>query len=78
MGLWQRISNCGVDGVKELWRTSHEVREVAERLAEDDVAVLRDTLLELLLEVAAAMLVLAEVRDLANEILKARAREAVD
>jgi hypothetical protein len=51
---------------------------VLERLAEDHVAVLWNTLLELLLKVPAAMLVLAETRDLANEILQSRAREAIN
>ena len=59
-------------------RTGHEVREVAKSLAEDDVAVLRDALLELLLQVTAAVLVLAQVRDLADEVFETRAREAVD
>ena len=43
---------------------------MTERLMEDDVAVLRDTL-ELLLEVAATVLVLAQARNLANEVLEA-------
>ena len=48
---------------------------MAERLAEDDVAVLRDTLLELLLQVATTVLVLAQAEDLADEVLQPRARE---
>ena len=51
---------------------------MAERLAEDDVAVLRDALLYNLLQVAAAVLVLAQARDLADEVLEARAREAIN
>ena len=51
---------------------------MTERLAEGDVAVLRDTLLELLLEVAATVLVLAQTGYLADEVLQARAREAVN
>ena len=49
--------------------TRHEIREVTEGLAEDHVTMFRNTLLELLLEVAAAMLILAELRDLANKVL---------
>ena len=52
-------------------------RIVTERLAEDDAAVLRDALLELLLEVAATVLVLAQAQDLADEVLEVRASEAV-
>ena len=51
---------------------------MAERLAEDDVAVLGKTLLEFLLEVSATVLVLAQTGDLANEVLEARSGEAVD
>ena len=58
--------------------TSHEIGEVTERLAEDDIAVLRDALLELLLQVTASVLVLAQARDLADEVLKTRAGEAVN
>ena len=79
MGVAERIRHCGAYGVNGVEkRTGHKVREVAERLAEDDVAVLWDTLLELLLEVAATVLVLAQARDLADEVLEARAREAVN
>ena len=75
----ERIRDCGAYGVNGVEkRTGHKVREVAERLTEDDVAVLRDALLYNLLQVAAAVLVLAQARDLADEVLEARAREAVD
>ena len=49
-----------------------------EGLAEDHVAVLGETLLELLLQVPAAVLVLAQRGDLALEVLEPRACEAVD
>ena len=76
MGVAKRIRDCGAYGVNGVEkRTGHKVREVAERLAKDDVAVLRDTLLELLLEVAATVLVLAQAEDLADEVLQARAPE---
>ena len=65
------LTDCGV-------RTGHEIREVSECLAENDIAMLRDALFKLLLQVTATMLVLAQVRDLANEVLETRAREAVD
>ena len=47
-------------------------------LPEDHVAVFGNTLLELLLEVAAAVLILAELRDLANKVLQTCTREPVD
>ena len=79
MGVAKRIRDCGAYGVNGVEkRTGHKVREVAERLAEDDVAVLRDTLLELLLEIAAAVLVLAKRRDLALHVLQAHASKAVN
>ena len=59
-------------------RVRHEVREVPEGLAEDHVAVLGEALLELLLQVPAAVLVLAQRGDLALEVLEPRACEAVD
>ncbi len=51
---------------------------MTERLAEDHVTVLRDTFLELLLQVATTVLVLAELRDLAHKVLQTRTREPVD
>ena len=51
---------------------------MTKRLAEDHVTMFGNTFLELLLEVAAAMLVLAKLRDLPNEILQTRSREPVD
>ena len=54
---------------KEVHHTRHEIREVTKALAEDHVTMFRNTLLELLLEVAAAVLILAELRDLANKVL---------
>ena len=42
---------------------------MTERFAEDHVTMLRHALLELLLEIAAAVLILAELRDLANKVL---------
>ena len=59
-------------------RIRHEVGKVAERLVEDDVAMLWDTLLKLLLEVATAVLILAKRRDLALQVLKASTSEAID
>ena len=58
--------------------TRHEVSEVSEGLAEDHVTVLRNALLELLLEIAAAVLVLAQSRNLALQIFQTRSREAID
>ena len=59
-----------MSATKELSQTAthtrHEVSEVPEGLAKDHVTMLRNALLELLLEIAAAVLVLAELWDLAN------------
>ena len=51
---------------------------MAERLPEDHVAMLRHTLLQLLLEVPATVLVLAQLRDLAGEVFQTRTRKSVD
>ena len=51
---------------------------MTERFAEDHVTMLRHALLELLLEIAAAVLILAKLRDLAHKVLKAGTRKAVD
>ena len=58
--------------------TGHQISKVAERLSEDHVTVLGDALLQFLLQVAAAMLVLAQGRDLALEVLQPRSREPID
>lgn len=59
-------------------RVRHEVREVAVRLAEDHVPVLGHALLELLLQVPAAVLVLAEGQNLALEVLDSSTGKSVD
>lgn len=59
-------------------RVRHQVREVAVRLAEDHVPVLGNALLELLLQVSAAVLVLAQRKNLALEVLDSRASKSVD
>lgn len=51
---------------------------MAERLPEDHVTMLGNAFLKLLLEVTAAVLVLAQRRDLALKILEAHACEPVD
>ena len=58
--------------------TSHKLCEVSESFAEDHIPVLRDALLELLLQVTAPVLVLAQAWNLADEVLKTRAGEAVN
>lgn len=58
--------------------TGHEVREVAKGLAEDHIPVVRNTFLKLLLEIPTSVLVLAQARNLASQILKTSAREAID
>ena len=59
-------------------RVRHQVRKVAVRLAEDHVPVLGNALLELLLQVSAAVLVLAQRKNLALEVLDSRASKSVD
>ena len=51
---------------------------MTKRLAEDHVTMFGNTFLELLLEVAATMLVLAKLRNLAHKVFQARTREPVD
>ena len=51
---------------------------MTERLAEDHVTMFGNTFLELLLEIATAVLVLAKLRDLAHQVLQSRAGEPVD
>ena len=51
---------------------------MTESLLEDHIAVLRQTLLELLLEITASMLVLTKRGYLPREILEASASKAVD
>jgi hypothetical protein len=70
MGRWK------AEGEERL--TGHEVREMAVGLSEDHVSVLGDTLLELLLEVSATVLILAERKDLALEVFDSGAGESVD
>lgn len=55
----------------------HQVREMAEGFTEDHIAMLGSTFLEFLLEVAAAVLVLAQRSDLSHQILDVGAREAI-
>jgi len=58
--------------------TSHQIREVAKRLAENHVAVLRVAFFQLFLQVTAAMLVLAKNGDFSLKVFKAGTSEAVD
>ena len=51
---------------------------MTKRLAEDHVTMFGNTFLELLLEVAATMLVLAKLRNLAHKVFQARTRKPVD
>jgi hypothetical protein len=44
--------------------TSHEIREMAEGLTENHVSMFWNTLLQLLLQIPATMLVFAEARNL--------------
>jgi hypothetical protein len=56
----------------------HQVREVAESLAEDHVAVLRHIFLQLLLQVAAPVLIFAQSRNVALKVLKACTSKSVN
>ena len=59
-------------------RIRHELGEVAVSLVEDHVSVSGIALLELLLEVSAPVLILAEREEVALEVLDPDARESVD
>lgn len=59
-------------------RTRHEFREVTVRLLEDYITVLGQSLLELLLEIAATVLILAKRWDLPNKVFETSAGKAVD
>ena len=59
-------------------RTGHKLREVTESLPEDHVAVLRNALFQLLLQVAATMLVFAQSGNFSLKVLEAGTSEAVD
>jgi hypothetical protein len=56
-GICHKFRMCSVS-IRRL-RTRHQISEVAERLPKDDIAVLRDSLLQFLLQEAASVLVLA-------------------
>ena len=59
-------------------RVSHQISEVGEGLAEDDVPVFGDPFLQLLLQVAATVLVFAQAGNFTNEVLKAGTSKAVN
>jgi hypothetical protein len=69
--LQQLLAEVVTEGV------CHQVREMTEGFTEDHIAMLGGTLLELLLEVSAAVLVLAQRGDLPHQILDVSACEAV-
>jgi hypothetical protein len=58
-------------------RIDHEVREVAVGLSEDHISVLGVALLQLLLKVAASVLVLAQRKKLSLEVFDSDAGESV-
>ena len=51
---------------------------MTKRLAEDHVTMFGNTFLELLLQATTTVLVFAQARDLVDEVLEARAREAAN
>ena len=59
-------------------RVSHQVGKVGKGLAEDDIPVFRGPFLQLLLEITAAVLILAEAGNLADEVLKTSTSKTVD
>ena len=58
--------------------TGHQVCEMAEGLSEDHIAVFWSTFFQFLLQIPAAVLILAKSRDLALQILKTSACKAVN
>ena len=58
--------------------TGHQFCEMSERFAENHVTMLRNALLELLLQETAAVLILAKTCNLALKFLEARTSKAVD
>lgn len=59
-------------------RIGHELGEVAISLVEDQVPVSRVALFQLLLEVSAAVLILAQVEEFSLQIFDSDTRESVD
>jgi hypothetical protein len=59
-------------------RVDHEIRKMIVRLAEDHVAVSWIAIFQLLLQVTASVLILAEIEKLPLEILDANSSETVD
>lgn len=70
--LQQLLAKIVAEGV------GHQIGEVGEGLAEDDVSVVRDPFFQLLLEVTATMLILAQAGNFTNKILEAGTSKAVN
>jgi transcriptional accessory protein Tex/SPT6 len=58
--------------------TSHEVREMTERLPENHVAMFSNALLQLLLQVPASMLILAHTSNLSLKIFQASTSKPIN
>jgi len=56
----------------------HQVSKVSKGLAEDDISVIRDPFLQLLLEVTAAVLILAQACNFTNKVLESGTSEAIN
>ena len=70
--LQQLLAKIVAEGV------GHQIGEVGEGLAEDDVSVVRDPFFQLLLEVTATMLILAQAGNFTNKILETGTSKAVN
>jgi len=62
--LQQLLTKVITEGV------GHQISKVGEGLAEDDVSMFRGTFLQLLLEITATVLILAQAGDFTNEVLE--------
>ena len=56
----------------------HEVSKVGEGLSEDDVSMIRDPFLQLLLEIATAVLIFAQAGNFTNKVLESSTGEAIN
>ena len=59
-------------------RVGHQIGEVGESLVEDDVPVFWDPFLQLLLEITATVLILAQTGNFTNKVLETSTGKPVD
>jgi hypothetical protein len=70
-GIWRERGSQDIKTDIAKGPTSHEVREMTKRLPKNHVAMFRNALLQLLLQVPASMLILAHTSDLSLKIFQA-------